>query len=401
MFPYVLPQVQTPEQTETETKLVDDEFIDFKTKFDEINDAAIELKRQQKITTLIDDVIDEKNPFQNLGTEDIWVEEHLFDKNDTKETVEISKNILKDISKNNPFLDFTVPTEQVISDIFDDNTNEELTDNEVTVENLTDDEVIVEYVTDDDLNDSQEPEEIITTPTYIQWHPKITAVSTDKRPRILLSTDYGRKVKVANKIKNKYKKKILRKNRFDKNLTDKRKKASQDWLKAAGYFDTEDQNSIHYIYVPPKKTNQNNIPADASHFIRSEVDSADLKKSNLASKITAKKIVDKYRKAARKKPYTVPNVVLEEPLNTEEIDRIDTIETIEDIATLEPGKNAQLAAKKISGKYKKMREANKRKNKFKRPGEIVRIKTVETSQGDVKVPVSVEKPRSSVPAAKR
>ena len=48
-----------------------------------------------------------------------------------------------------------------------------------------------------------------------------------------------------------------------------------------------------------------------------------------------------------------------------------------------------------------MREANKRKNKFKRPGEIVRIKTVETSQGDVKVPVSVEKPRSSVPAAKR
>ena len=126
-----------------------------------------------------------------------------------------------------------------------------------------------------------------------------------------------------------------------------------------------------------------------------------MKKSNLASKITAKKIVDKYRKAARKKPYTVPNVVLEEPLNTEEIDRIDTIETIEDIATLEPGKNAQLAAKKISGKYKKMREANKRKNKFKRPGEIVRIKTVETSQGDVKVPVSVEKPRSSVPAAKR
>ena len=163
-----------------------------------------------------------KNPFQNLGTEDIWIEDHLFDKNDTKETVEISKNILKDISKNNPFLDFTVPTEQVIPDIFDYATDKELIDNEVTIENLTDDEV--EDVTDNDLNDSKEPEEIITTPAYVQWHPKNTAVSTDKRPRIFLSTDYGHKVKVANKIKNKYKKKVLRKKRFDKNLTDKRKK---------------------------------------------------------------------------------------------------------------------------------------------------------------------------------
>ena len=46
-----------------------------------------------------------------------------------------------------------------------------------------------------------------------------------------------------------------------------------------------------------------------------------------------------------------------------------------------------------------MREANKRK--FKLPGEIVRIETVETSQGDVKVPLSIEKPESSVRAAKK
>ena len=48
-----------------------------------------------------------------------------------------------------------------------------------------------------------------------------------------------------------------------------------------------------------------------------------------------------------------------------------------------------------------MREANKRNSKFKLPGEIVKIETVETSQGDVKVPVSVEKPRSSVRAPKK
>ena len=48
-----------------------------------------------------------------------------------------------------------------------------------------------------------------------------------------------------------------------------------------------------------------------------------------------------------------------------------------------------------------MREANRRKNKFKLPGEIVKIETIETSQGDVKVQVSVEKPQASVRATKK
>ena len=56
---------------------------------------------------------------------------------------------------------------------------------------------------------------------------------------------------------------------------------------------------------------------------------------------------------ARKRPYKVPNIVLEESSNTEELDRIETIETLDDIATLQPRKNAQLAAKKISDKHKK------------------------------------------------
>ena len=65
-------------------------------------------------------------------------------------------------------------------------------------------------------------------------------------------------------------------------------------------------------------------------------------------------------------------------------------------------KNAPLAAKKISEKYKKLREANARKQKYKIPGEIVRIEKVETNQGEVKVPVSIEKPkRSGKEAAKK
>ena len=73
----------------------------------------------------------------------------------------------------------------------------------------------------------------------------------------------------------------------------------------------------------------------------------------------------------------------------------ETIRILDDIATLGPGKNAQLAAKKINKKYKKLREANARKRKYKLPGEIVTIETVETPQGEVKVPVSIEKPKTS------
>ena len=105
---------------------------------------------------------------------------------------------------------------------------------------------------------------------------------------------------------------------------------------------------------------------------------------------------------ARKTPYKVLNIVLEEPSNAKDIDRVDTIETLDDTTTLQPGKNAQLAAKKISQKYSKMRETKNRKNKFKLPGEIVKIQTIETPQGEVNVPVSIPKPKvSSVKTAKK
>ena len=120
MYQYVPTQIQTADEIETETALVDDKCIELKTKYDEIKNVATEQKKQQKITDLIGDVIDESNLFQNLGTEDIWIEDDIFDKNDTKETIEISKDILKDINKNDPFLDFNVLTEEIISGIFDD-----------------------------------------------------------------------------------------------------------------------------------------------------------------------------------------------------------------------------------------------------------------------------------------
>ena len=71
MYPYVPPQIQTADVIQTENDLIDNDFIDLKTKYFEINDVATEQKNQRKITDLIDDVIDEDNPFQNLRTEDI------------------------------------------------------------------------------------------------------------------------------------------------------------------------------------------------------------------------------------------------------------------------------------------------------------------------------------------
>ena len=106
-------------------------------------------------------------------------------------------------------------------------------------------------------------------------------------PVLKLSTDYNRKVKVANKIKNKYRKKII-------GQKNKSNKISAEWLKTAGYLDTKDQDKINYIFVPPKKETTNKISDDAGHFIRTEIYSTDFKKENLTSKI---------RKDKTKKPY--------------------------------------------------------------------------------------------------
>ena len=55
----------------------------------------------------------------------------------------------------------------------------------------------------------------------------------------------------------------------------------------------------------------------------------------------------------------------------------ETKQILDDIAILEPGKNAQIVAKKISKKYRLIRHANAKK-KFKLPGEIVTIETIKT-----------------------
>ena len=77
---------------------------------------------------------------------------------------------------------------------------------------------------------------------------------------------------------------------------EKSNKISAEWLKTAGYQDTKDQDEINYMYIPPKKETTNNIPADAVHFLRTEIDSTDFKNENLTTKIRRNKSTNPYLK---------------------------------------------------------------------------------------------------------
>ena len=103
------------------------------------------------------DIIDKDNPSQNLSTEDILIEDDMFDQNDKGDIVNISKDILKNIKENDPFLDYNIQTYVVIEELFDnvDLTRDDETTDEVTIEDVTDDKSFV--VNNDDF---KEPEEI-------------------------------------------------------------------------------------------------------------------------------------------------------------------------------------------------------------------------------------------------
>ena len=146
---------------------------------------------------------------------------------------------------------------------------------------------------DDDYLSFESENEIYTTSA---WDNNKTTIS---KPGLIykLSTDYNKKIRAAKKIKNKYVKKRIGGSR------EKSNKISAEWLKTAEYLDTKDQDKINYIFIPPKKEETNNIPPDAGHFLRTEIDSTDFKKENLASKARKEKIkktIFKYKRIENK-----------------------------------------------------------------------------------------------------
>ena len=311
---------------------------------------SLNKKKRKKIEETIESVVDNTNPFSTF--DDFWWEDEMFSERDSVPTVDASKNILEDINKmsDNILRNLrpvgTRTEQETIEDQFipiDDRTKQELEDDDYH-----------------SFESESEDIEIENIDTSSPWDDK---KSTAAKPGTIfkLSTDYNKKVKAANKIKNKYLKKKI-------DQREKSNKISTEWLKTARYLDTKDQDKINYIFIPSKKETSNNIPADAAHFIRTEIDLTDFKKENLTTKVK--------KQNKTKKPY-IKKETDEMPKDTE---TTEILKVLDDIATLEPGKNAQLAAKKISEKYKKTREATARKNRYKLLGEIVRIEKVETDQ---------------------
>ena len=143
------------------------------------------------------------------------------------------------------------------------------------LQNLIDDFIPIDDKTQQEREDHDnislegEAPPIIDINTTSAWDQNKTEIARPG-PIIKLSTDYNREVKAAKKIKSKYLKKKI-------GQINTQNKASKDWLKAAGFLDTKDQDKINCIFVPPKKVEINKIPRDAGHFLRAEIDSTDFK----------------------------------------------------------------------------------------------------------------------------
>ena len=82
-FPHVERQVKYAQTIETETQVTNSEFSKLKQEIDKVNNAATEQKSQTDTINLTDDILGEDNPFRNIDTEDIWIEDNLFDDYDT------------------------------------------------------------------------------------------------------------------------------------------------------------------------------------------------------------------------------------------------------------------------------------------------------------------------------
>ena len=110
--PYVESQVQEAKTLETEAVNTNDEFSNVKQQFDQRNTLATEQKKQNEVTDLIDYVINDDNPLKNRDTEDIYIEDDLFDTKDTTDIKDTASSIIKAMNLDN---DIDVPSDDRIA----------------------------------------------------------------------------------------------------------------------------------------------------------------------------------------------------------------------------------------------------------------------------------------------
>ena len=124
--PYVEPEVKYASTIEIETQATNNEFSELKKEFDRVNNVVKEQKTQTDAINLVDDILDEGNPFKHIATEDIWIEDDLFDNGDKQAIKDTSKEIIDvvgpniDISINEPIEPITIPDHPETISIPDD-----------------------------------------------------------------------------------------------------------------------------------------------------------------------------------------------------------------------------------------------------------------------------------------
>ena len=124
--PYVEPEVKYASTIEIETQATNNKFSELKKEFDRVNNVVKEQKTQTDAINLVDDILDEDNPFKHIATEDIWIEDDLFDNGDKQAIKDTSKEITDvvgpntDFSINEPIEPITIPDNPETISIPDD-----------------------------------------------------------------------------------------------------------------------------------------------------------------------------------------------------------------------------------------------------------------------------------------
>ena len=84
-----------------------------------VTSVAAKQKKQKQAIELVDDITKEKNPFQNVGIEDIWIEDDLFDSKVSEPIIDASKKIIDEITPN-PLKDLNIAAPPDTDDEMDD-----------------------------------------------------------------------------------------------------------------------------------------------------------------------------------------------------------------------------------------------------------------------------------------
>ena len=99
--------------------MINNEFANLKEQYDRVGNVTAEQKEQKETEELVDSIIKDKNPFQNVEINDIWIDDDLFDSNDPQAIVETSKQIIDEITPN-PLIELNIATLPDTEDKMDD-----------------------------------------------------------------------------------------------------------------------------------------------------------------------------------------------------------------------------------------------------------------------------------------